>query len=102
MEKNHIPIVTIGDDLPVGVQDIVFRRGPMDPIVQEQMNILIVKVVDVPEILLHIQHIVMTATQHTLLVADVIDANHHGPTGPRGLGRHEVKIRCHINGIQRR
>ena len=92
MEKDHIPIITVSDDLPVGVQDIVFRRCHMDPIVHEQMNILIAKALDVPEILLHIQHIVVTATQYALVVADVIDPNHHGPTGPRRLRGNELKI----------
>jgi hypothetical protein len=47
----------------------------------------------------HIQNIIMTSSQFTGIMSDIIDSNHNGATRSGGRGRDQIKIRVDINGI---
>mmetsp|Transcript_5539 Transcript_5539/g.10788 ORF Transcript_5539/g.10788 Transcript_5539/m.10788 type:complete len:237 (-) Transcript_5539:242-952(-) len=58
-------------------------------IIQQVDNVVIRKTVAILNVLGHVKDIIVTATQFTGVVPNVVNSNHHGPTGPFKIWRND-------------
>ena len=87
-------------DIFVGIQNIGSRRFRVVSVIHENDDILFVKSAHVDNVVLHVQAIIMTATQFTIL-SNVINPNQYSTASPCALRRHNVECLIDIHRLGR-
>jgi hypothetical protein len=72
MDKDSVACLGSRDEIAVGLQDVVAGRFRVLAVVLQDGNVRFLKAVDILDVFLHVSHIIVAATQFTLL-AHIID-----------------------------
>jgi hypothetical protein len=72
MDKDSIACLGSRDEVAVGLQDVVAGRISVFAVVHQDGNVGFLKAVDILDVILHVAHIIVAATQFTLL-AHIVD-----------------------------
>mmetsp|Transcript_2236 Transcript_2236/g.4421 ORF Transcript_2236/g.4421 Transcript_2236/m.4421 type:complete len:209 (-) Transcript_2236:468-1094(-) len=102
MQKDGITGLCLGNDFLVGRQYVFLGGWRVFSVVHEDLNVFFGESVDGHDVFFHVQDIVVTSPQFPGIVTNVIDANHDGPTRPRGGRWDQIKVGIHINRIRGR
>mmetsp|Transcript_19167 Transcript_19167/g.44655 ORF Transcript_19167/g.44655 Transcript_19167/m.44655 type:complete len:201 (-) Transcript_19167:43-645(-) len=102
MTKDGISWLCFDGNLLIGCQNIIPRGRWMIAIIHQDCHVAFMKSTNIHEIFLHVVNIIMTTTQFTGIVSNVIDSNQYGSFGPRATGWNNVKWKLDIQGTRRR
>jgi hypothetical protein len=74
VDKDSIPVLTVGNDLHVGSNHVLTGGSRVLAVVHEDNDVLLLEAVHIDDIFLHVEYIIVAATQDARGVTDVVDA----------------------------